>query len=114
MGSGVVIKHKGKLKIITNWHVIDYADSLSIWTKPKEMVDENYLITEVESYSAKLINQDKTKDLALLEVERLPINVNALTYGKFNKIRPIQTSFAIGHPGGLLWTFTSGMISQVR
>ena len=114
MGSGVVIKHQGKLKIITNWHVIEDADSLSIWTKPKEMVDENYLITEVESYSAKLINQDKTKDLALLEVERLPINVNALTYGKFNKIRPGQTSFAIGHPGGLLWTFTSGMISQVR
>lgn len=114
MGSGVVVKHQGKLKIITNWHVIDGSDSLSVWTKPKEMVDENFLITEVESYSAKLIHQDKTKDLALLEVERLPISIKALSYGKFNKIRPGQTSFAIGHPEGLLWTFTSGMISQVR
>ena len=114
MGSGVVIKHKGKLKIITNWHVIDGSDSLSIWTKPKKMVDENYLITEVASYSAKLINQNKIKDLALLEVERLPINIKPLSYGKFDKIRPGQNSFAIGHPEGLLWTFTSGMISQVR
>ena len=114
MGSGVVIKHQGKLKIVTNWHVIDGSDSLSVWTKPKEMVDENFLITEVESYNAKLIHQDKTKDLALLEVERLPISVKALSYGKFSKIRPGQTSFAIGHPEGLLWTFTSGMISQVR
>ena len=114
MGSGVVIKHQGKLKIITNWHVIDGSDSLSVWIKPKEMVDENFLITEVESYSAKLIHQDKTKDLALLEVERLPISMKALSYGKFSKIRPGQTSFAIGHPEGLLWTFTSGMISQVR
>ena len=114
MGSGIVIKHKGKLKIITNWHVIDGSDSLSVWTKPNKMVDENFLITEVESYNAKLINQDKTKDLALLEVERLPINVKALSFGKFSKIRPGQTSFAIGHPEGLLWTFTSGMISQVR
>ena len=114
MGSGVVIKHQGKLKIITNWHVIDGSDSLSVWIKPKEMVDENFLITEVESYSAKLIHQDKTKDLALLEVERLPISIKALSYGKFSKIRPGQTSFAIGHPEGLLWTFTSGMISQVR
>ena len=114
MGSGVVIKHQGKLKIITNWHVIDGSDSLSVWTKPKEMVDENFLITEIESYGAKLINQNKTKDLALLEVERLPISIRALSYGKFSKIRPGQTSFAIGHPEGLLWTFTSGMISQVR
>ena len=114
MGSGVVIKHKGKLKIITNWHVINGSDSLSVWVKPKKMVDENFLITEVESYSAKLINQNKTKDLALLEVERLPIDFKPLIYGKFNKIRPGQNSFAIGHPEGLLWTFTSGMISQVR
>ncbi len=114
MGSGIVIKHKGKLRIITNWHVIDGSDSLSIWTKPDKMVDENFLITEVESYNAKLIHQNKTKDLALLEVERLPINVKALSFGKFSKIRPGQTSFAIGHPEGLLWTFTSGMISQVR
>jgi len=114
MGSGIVIKQKGKLRIITNWHVIDGSDSLSVWTKPDKMVDENFLITEVESYNAKLIHQNKTKDLALLEVERLPINVKALSFGKFSKIRPGQTSFAIGHPEGLLWTFTSGMISQVR
>ena len=76
--------------------MIDGSDSLSVWTKPKEMVDENFLITEVESYSAKLIHQDKTKDLALLEVERLPISIKALSYGKFSKIRPGQASFAIG------------------
>ena len=114
VGSGFVINHKGKLKIITNWHVIDGADSLSVWIKPKKMVDENFLITEVESYSAKIININKTKDLALLEVEKLPLNIKAVSYGKFNRIRPGQNSFAIGHPEGLLWTFTSGMISQVR
>ena len=114
VGSGFVINHEGKLKIITNWHVIDGADSLSVWIKPSKMVDEDYLITEVESYSAKIININKTKDLALLEVERLPLNIKPVSYGKFNKIRPGQNSFAIGHPEGLLWTFTSGMISQVR
>ena len=114
MGSGFVIKHKGKLQIITNWHVIDGADSLSIWVKPDKMVDENYLITEIESYSAKLIKVNRTKDLAMLEVERLPIKIKPVSYGKFNKVRPGQTSFAIGHPEGLLWSFTSGMIGQVR
>ena len=114
VGSGFVINNKGKLQIITNWHVIDGADQLNVWIKPKNMVDESYLISKVESYNAKLIKVNKTKDLAMLEVENLPIRLKPITYGKFNKIRPGQTSFAIGHPEGLLWTFTSGMISQVR
>ena len=49
-----------------------------------------------------------------LNVEKLPIKVKPVSYGKFNKVKPGQTSFAIGHPEGLLWTFTSGMVSQVR
>ena len=114
VGSGFVINNKGKIQIVTNWHVIDGADQLNVWIKPKNMVDENYLISKVESYNAKLIKVNKTKDLAMLEAENLPIRLKPITYGKFSKIRPGQTSFAIGHPEGLLWTFTSGMISQVR
>ena len=114
VGSGFVIKNKGKLQIITNWHVINGADQLSVWIKPNKMVDENYLISEVPSHNAKIIKVNKTKDLAMLEVENLPVKLKPIVYGKFNRIRPGQTSFAIGHPEGLLWTFTSGMISQVR
>ena len=114
VGSGFVIKKNGKNQIITNWHVIEGADQVSVWLKPKSMVDENYLISQVPSHSAKLINVNKTKDLAMLDVENLPVKLKPVVYGKFDKIKPGQTSFAIGHPEGLLWTFTSGMISQVR
>tara|TARA_E500000178_G_scaffold130754_1_gene130561 strand:- start:2837 stop:4120 length:1284 start_codon:yes stop_codon:yes gene_type:complete len=114
MGSGFVINQRGKLRIITNWHVIDEADSISVWLKPNKMVDEDYLLTKVESFGAKIIKVNKTKDLAMLQVEKLPIKVKPVSYGKFNKVKPGQTSFAIGHPEGLLWTFTSGMVSQVR
>ena len=114
VGSGFVINDKGKIQIITNWHVINGADQISVWLKPNKMVDENYLISQVESHTAKLVKVNKTKDLAMLEVVNLPIKLKPIVYGKFGKIRPGQTSFAIGHPEGLLWTFTSGMISQVR
>ena len=114
MGSGFVINHKGKLKIITNWHVIDDADNFNIWLKPKEMVDENYLINRVDFFNAKLIKVNKTKDLAMLETTNLPLKIKPVVYGNFKKIKPGQNSYAIGHPEGLLWTFTSGMISQVR
>ena len=114
MGSGFVIKDKGKLKIITNWHVIDEADSLRIWIKPKKMVDEDYLINQVDSYSAKLIKVNKTKDLALLEVAELPLKIRPVNYGKFENIRPGENVFAMGHPHGHLWTFSPGFVGQVR
>ena len=114
MGSGFVIKDKGKLKIITNWHVIDGADSLKVWLKPEVMVDENYLINEVDSYSAKIINTNETKDLAILKVEKLPLQLKPVNYGKFRSVRPGQTVFAMGHPEGLLWTFSPGYVNQVR
>jgi len=113
VGSGFIVDHKG-LKVITNWHVIDDADSIDVWTKPKKMVDENYLIYQVASYGAKLIKINKTKDLAMLEVNKLPFNIKPVSYGKFNKIKVGQNTFVIGHPKGLLWSFTSGMVSQVR
>ena len=113
VGSGFVIENNGT-KIITNWHVIDSADEIDIWLKPNNMVDENYLIYKVDSYKATLIKVNKTKDLAMLKVTGLPIKASKLKFGKFNNVKPGQTSFAIGHPKGLLWTFTSGMVSQVR
>ena len=113
VGSGFVIENNGT-KIITNWHVIDSADEIDVWLKPKNMVDENYLIYKVDSYKAKLVKVNKTKDLAMLKVTGLPIKASNLKFGNFNRVRPGQTSFAIGHPKGLLWTFTSGMVSQVR
>ena len=114
MGSGFVINDKGKLKIITNWHVIENADSLSVWTKPKKMVDEDFLINQVDSYTAKLVKVNKTKDLALLEVVGLPLKIRPVNYGKFDKVRPGENVFAMGHPRGHLWTFSPGFVGQVR
>ncbi|MDC3068778.1 S1C family serine protease [Candidatus Pelagibacter sp.] len=114
MGSGFVIKDKGELKIITNWHVIEGNDSLKVWLKPKTMVDENFLINQVDSYSAQLIKTNKTKDLAMIKVEQLPLKIKPVNYGKFSKVRPGQNVFAMGHPEGLLWTFSPGFVNQVR
>jgi len=113
IGSGFIVNHKG-LKIITNWHVIDDAEKLDVWLKPDKMVDENFLIRNMDSYTARVIKVNKRKDLAMLSVEGLPKDISAVRYGEFKNIRIGQNAFAIGHPSGLLWTFTSGMISQVR
>ena len=112
-GSGFIVNHKG-LKIITNWHVIDDAVKLEVWLYPDKMVDEDYLINNEDSYTAKLIKVNKKKDLAMLEVNGLPFGIKPVNYGKFKDIKIGETLFAIGHPKGLLWSFTSGMVSQIR
>ena len=42
-GSGFIVNHNG-LKIVTNWHVIDGAKNVKIWLKPKNLIDEDYMI----------------------------------------------------------------------
>ena len=114
-GSGFVVNHKG-LKIITNWHVIDGADRIGVWLKPKNLNigDAEYLIENEDSFQAEIINVNKKKDLAMLKVSKLPLITKPVKYGKFKNVKIGETLFAIGHPEGLLWTFSSGMVSQIR
>ena len=113
-GSGFFIKHKGKQKIITNWHVIEDAKELEIYLKKKEMAGNDYDIRKEDAYKAKLIKFNKKKDLAMLEVANLSLKIKPLKYGKFNRVKIGETLFAIGHPKGLLWSFTNGMVSHIR
>ncbi len=112
-GSGFVINHNG-LKIITNWHVIDDADHIGVWLKPNNIIDDKFLIENEVYYEAQLINFNKKKDLAILKVSNLPLQTKPVKYGKFKNVKIGETLFAIGHPEGLVWTFNSGMVSQIR
>ena len=112
-GTGFVINYSGK-KIITNWHVIEDTKNVQVWLKPDNLVDERYLLDNLPWYKAKVIKIDKEKDLALLEVLDLPKNIKAVEYGDYNNINIGETVFAIGHPGELIWSFSSGMVSQLR
>ena len=71
-GSGFVVSYNG-LKIITNWHVIDGADTIGVWLKPNKIVDDKYLIENQDYYQAELINFNKKRDLAILKVQNLPL-----------------------------------------
>ena len=113
-GSGFVVSHKGK-KIITNWHVIEGSNNkVRVWLKPKNLVDERYMLDNLDSYEAKVIKIDKEKDLALLEIHGLPDDIKPVQFGDYKKVNIGETAFAIGHPGDLIWSFNNGMVSQLR
>jgi S1-C subfamily serine protease len=108
-GSGFVINHKG-LKIITNWHVVETAKDVTICLR----TDDLNKVCDTDYYTGKVIKKNKRKDLAMIEVKGLPSSIKPVVYGKYKDVKIGQTAFAIGHPEGLVWTFTNGMISQKR
>lgn len=94
-GSGVIISADGY--IVTNNHVIDGADEITVRLENKN------------DYKAKLVGKDPSSDLAVLKIEAkgLPF----LTFANSDLLRLGQGVLAIGYPLGMETTVTSGIIS---
>ena len=113
MGTGSIINRNGE--IITNWHVVGNARKLNIWLLPDdpEKMDEKLLWRE-PNFVGTVINRNKGKDLALVKVEGLPKDIKIIRFGKTSDVPIGSTVYAIGHPSGEAWTFSSGMVTQIR
>ena len=95
LGSGVIVKDDGT--ILTNHHVIDGADKITV-----EMNDG-------ETFEAKVIGSDPPSDLAVLKIDRKDLPF--LTLGDSDRVRIGDIVLAIGNPLGIGQTVTSGIIS---
>jgi S1-C subfamily serine protease len=111
IGSGVVISNKGLL--ITNWHVIENKSSVGIVFKQAFHPDKASLKKE-DIFFAKVLKTDPIRDLALLQVISPHRDLTVLTLGSLPQIEVGQDVFAISHPEGLLWSYTQGVVSQIR
>ena len=94
-GSGVIISEDGY--IVTNNHVIDNAQKISI------------TLNNNKSHKAEVIGTDPNTDLALLKIdtENLPF----INYGNSNTINIGEWVIAVGNPYNLTSTVTAGIIS---
>ncbi len=94
-GSGVIISQDGY--IVTNNHVVDNADELTVTLNNKK------------TYKAKLIGKDPSYDLAVIKIEAdgLPF----LIYGNSDEVKIGQWVLAIGYPLNLETTVTAGIVS---
>jgi S1-C subfamily serine protease len=103
-----VISQRGE--VLTNWHVIDGAKFIAILLKPPagQRSDPG------DVYEGKLVKYDQIADLALIQFQRPPAKLVALRTGDERSIEVGSSVHAIGHPGGEQWTYTQGIISQVR
>lgn len=94
-GSGVIISSDGY--IVTNNHVIDGANTISVTFNDKREIE------------AKTIGVDPNTDLALIKVgeEGLPF----LTFGNSDNVKIGEWVLAVGNPFNLNSTVTAGIVS---
>ncbi|GAD28561.1 serine endoprotease DegP (Protease Do), periplasmic [Photobacterium leiognathi lrivu.4.1] len=99
LGSGVIIDAK-KGYIITNHHVIDDANTITVQ------------LSDGREEKAKLIGSDAMSDIALLQLDN-PKNLTEIKLANSDKLRIGDFAVAIGNPFGLGQTVTSGIVSAL-
>ncbi|MDQ7016150.1 MAG: DegQ family serine endoprotease [Gammaproteobacteria bacterium] len=98
LGSGVIVDAK-RGYILTNNHVIDGADSISV------------TLRDGRELQAKMIGADPKVDLAVIQIPS--DNLVALPWSQNTPLRVGDFVVAVGNPFGLGQTVTSGIISAL-
>ncbi|PWT90316.1 MAG: hypothetical protein C5B55_09940 [Blastocatellia bacterium] len=97
VGSGFIVNAKGF--ILTNEHVIDDANRISVG------------LQSGEKYPARVIGTDPETDVAVLKIEA-PHDLPTVTLGDSNAAQVGDWVLAMGSPFGLDQTVTAGIISK--
>jgi len=97
-GSGFIYDMEGH--IVTNYHVVENAEELSV------------ALANGEVYPARIVGVDPSNDLAVVRIdaENLPAPISL---GDSNQLRVGQFVVAIGNPFGQEGTLTAGVISAL-
>jgi Do/DeqQ family serine protease len=98
LGSGVIID-ADKGYVVTNNHVVDNADEITV------------KLTDGRELKAKKLGADEQSDIALLKIE--PDDLKAVPLANSDKLLVGDFVVAIGNPFGLNQTVTSGIVSAL-
>jgi serine protease Do len=94
-GSGFIISSGGE--ILTNAHVVDGAESVTVTLK------------DGRTFDGKVLGEDPFTDVAIVKIDAN--NLPALSLGDSDSLQPGEAVIAIGNPLGLNNTVTSGILS---
>jgi S1-C subfamily serine protease len=99
-GSGAVLDRSGH--IITNYHVIDGAQQISVTLASNDV------------YAAELVGGDKEHDIAVLKIDAAPEVLFPINLGSSEQLRVGQRVYALGNPFGWDGTMTTGIVSSLN
>lgn len=95
VGSGVIIAPDGY--IVTNNHVVDEADEISV------------VLNDKREFKAKLIGTDPSTDVALIKIDAS--GLPTLKFSNSDDLRLGEWVLAVGNPFNLTSTVTAGIVS---
>lgn len=94
-GSGFIINSAGQ--ILTNAHVVDGADTVTVTLK------------DGRTFDGKVLGEDRITDVAVIKIAAN--NLPTIALGNSETLQPGEAVIAIGNPLGLNNTVTSGILS---
>ncbi|MCC5617018.1 trypsin-like peptidase domain-containing protein [Nostoc sp. CHAB 5836] len=94
-GSGFIISADGR--ILTNAHVVDGADTVTVTLK------------DGRTLQGKVLGKDELTDVAVVKIQAE--NLPSVALGNSDQLQPGESAIAIGNPLGLDNTVTTGIIS---
>jgi S1-C subfamily serine protease len=97
--------------ILTNAHVVGNDRQVAVIFKPQQ---EGEKIDPAKAVLGRVLKVDPVRDLALVESVSVPANASVINFGAMNEVQVGADVHAIGHPAGRTWTYTKGIISQIR
>ena len=112
IGSGVVVSPKGH--ILTNWHVAGDYEVVGVVPRAKELLRGIGELRKEHIILARVVAMDPRRDLALLFITTIPAGLRYVPLAEPGGVEVGQDVYAIGHPKGFLWTYTEGVVSQIR
>lgn len=95
-GSGFIINKKGY--ILTNNHVVEGADTISV------------TLSDKREFTGEIVGTDPQSDVALIKIDNAS-NLPVLPLGDSSKLEVAEWVIAIGNPFGLSQTVTVGVVS---
>ncbi len=108
LGTGALLDSSGY--VLTNWHVVSGYQSGIIFLKPANGTEP----PENSAYGLRLIAVNKQADLALVKIEKPPVGLVGVKLGDIALVQVAQDIHIIGHPHGKLWSYSTGVVSQIR
>lgn len=104
IGTGFIIDASGL--VITNYHVIEQADTVSVHLYSEKAKD-------TEKYDATVVGGDKRTDIALLQIKGTRKTFPVAPLGDSKLVQRGQWVAAFGNPYGHEFTITKGIISAI-
>jgi len=108
LGTGVVVDPAGY--VLTNWHVIAGHTDAVVFMKPPSgtEADQKY------AYYAEVVYVSSVPDLALLKLAKTPSKLSSVMVADIAQAQIAEDLHIIGHPHGQLWSYSTGVLSQIR